>query len=91
MNTLSAVELTRRGVVAIEEKLALGPVHILKHNRPAAVIICESEYQNLIQKKISSQNPNAASWIIDYKAVGTRSKCDIDRQIREERSSWLGQ
>ena len=51
MNTLSAIDLKRRGLVAIEEKLALGPVHILKDNRPAAVIIRESEYQTLIQKK----------------------------------------
>ena len=51
MNTLTAIDLKRRGLVAIEEKLALGPVHILKDNRPAAVIIRESEYQTLIQKK----------------------------------------
>ncbi len=44
MNTLSAIDLKRRGIEAIEEKLAIGPVHILKHNRPAAVIIRESEY-----------------------------------------------
>ncbi len=91
MNTLSAVDLKRRGMVAIEEKLALGPVHILKHNRPAAVIICESEYQTLIQKKMDHKNISAADWIINYKPAGTRSKHDIDQQIKEERSSWLGE
>ena len=91
MNTLSAIDLKRRGLVAIEEKLALGPVHILKDNRPAAVIIRESEYQTLIQKKITQENQSAANWIIDYKPAGTRSKQDIDQQIREERSSWVGE
>jgi len=91
MNTLSAIDLKRRGLVAIEEKLALGPVHILMHNRPAAVIIRESEYQTLIQKKITPKNQSAVHWIVDYKPGGTRSKQDIDQQIREERSSWVGE
>ena len=89
MNTLSAVDLKRRGIVAIEEKLVLGPVHILKDNRPAVVIIRESEYQTLIQKKIEPKNSSTVSWIIDYKPSGERSKKDIDRQLKEERSSWV--
>ena len=91
MNTLSAIDLKRRGIEAIEEKLAIGPVHILKHNRPAAVIIRESEYQTLLQKKISQQNQSAVSWILEYKSAGTRSKKDIDHQSQEERSSWEGE
>jgi len=74
MNTLSAIDLKRRGIEATEEKLAIVPVHILKHNRPAAVIIRESEYQNLLQKKITQQNQSAVSWILEYKSAATRSK-----------------
>ncbi|NTU44796.1 MAG: type II toxin-antitoxin system Phd/YefM family antitoxin [Chlorobiaceae bacterium] len=89
MNTLSAVELKRRGIVAIEEALAFGPVHILKHNHPAAVVMLESEYQTLVQKTSGKHNADAVRWIMDFKPVGTRSQEEIDKQISQERSSWV--
>ena len=44
MNTVSAAEVTRRGMAAIEEALDKGPVHILKRNRPAAVVLTEQAF-----------------------------------------------
>jgi PHD/YefM family antitoxin component YafN of YafNO toxin-antitoxin module len=89
MNTLNAVDLKRRGIVAIEEALAFGPVHIYKDNRPAAVVLLESEYQALLHKKSDLQNVDTIRWIMDLKpATSSRSKEDIDRQITEEESSW---
>jgi PHD/YefM family antitoxin component YafN of YafNO toxin-antitoxin module len=88
MNTLTTADLQRRGIAAIEEALVFGPVHIMKHNEPAAVILQESEYQHLIKTQSSKQNPDAARWIINYKPAGTRSKEEIDRQIANERNSW---
>ncbi|ANT64585.1 toxin-antitoxin protein [Prosthecochloris sp. CIB 2401] len=88
MNTVRAVELKRRGLIAIEEKLAAGPVHILKHNRPAAVVLSEAEYQRLIEKKDESGPRRAVQWIKEYVPSGHRSKEDIDHQIFEERGSW---
>lgn len=79
MNTLRAVDLKRRGIAAIEEALAFVPVHIMKHNQPAAVVLRESEYQHLVQKKSRRQNVGAAQWIMNYKPAGSRSKEDIDR------------
>lgn len=37
MNTLTAAELNRRGMAAIEEGLRGGPIHIVKRNRPTAI------------------------------------------------------
>ena len=88
MNTLSTVDLQRRGIAAIEKALAFWPVHIMKHKKPAAVILQESEYQNLIQTTSRKQNPGAAHWIMNYKPAGLRSKEEIDRQIANERNSW---
>ena len=42
MRTLSAREIKRRGVAAIEELLGQGPVHILKNNHPACVVLSEA-------------------------------------------------
>ena len=38
MNTLTAAELKRRGMAAIEDSLRHGPVHLVKYNRPSAVV-----------------------------------------------------
>lgn len=43
MNTLTAAELKRRGMAAIEERLRLGPVHRVKRSKPAAVVLTEEQ------------------------------------------------
>ena len=52
MNTLTVAELKRRGMAAIEDGLRNGPVHIVKRNKPAAVVISEDEYQRLAHGRI---------------------------------------
>lgn len=46
-NIITVVELKRRGMAAIEEGLRRGPVHILKRNQPAAVVLSEEYYLHL--------------------------------------------
>lgn len=46
-NTLSAAELERRGMAAIEEGPQRGPVHLLERNRAAAVVVSAQEYRRL--------------------------------------------
>ncbi|MCP9815005.1 hypothetical protein [Synechococcus lacustris] len=40
-NVLTSAELKRRGIAAIEQALQHGPVHLLKRNRSAAVVLSE--------------------------------------------------
>lgn len=47
-NTLAAGELKRRGLAAIEERLARGPVHIIRGNRPAVVALSEGDFAELV-------------------------------------------
>lgn len=47
-NTLAAGELKRRGLAAIEEKLKRGPVHVIRRNKPAAVVLSEEDFAELI-------------------------------------------
>jgi len=89
-NVLTVAELKRRGMAAIEEHLRRGPVHILKRNKPVAVVLSEEEYQRLI-----GTQPNAVSsmstlqWLLSQPATGTRSKEDIDQALSAERD-WPG-
>ncbi len=47
MNTITAKDIKRRGVIALEEALQNGPVHIIKNNQPICVVLAEKDYQNL--------------------------------------------
>ena len=98
MNTLSAAEVKRRGMAAIEEALKKGPVHILKRNRPAAVVLTEEEFQRLVasesraaagqaDKEAEPAPASACDFLLSLPA-GNRSTEDIRRQIEEERGSW---
>lgn len=91
MNTLPAIELKRRGMAAVEESLRHGPVHILKRNRPAAVVLSEQEYQRLLARAgeaEAARTGGALQWLLAQPLGGSRTTADIDRQIDEERDGW---
>lgn len=46
-NTISAQEIKRRGISAVDEALRDGPVHVIQRNRPRYVILSEDQYQKL--------------------------------------------
>ena len=85
-NTLTAGEIKRRGMVAIEEGLRRGPVRLVKRNRTAAVVLSEEEYQRLIGEQ-SPVRPGmtALQWLLSQSAGGTRDKADIDSALAKER------
>ena len=86
MNILTVAELKRRGMAAIEEGLRRGPVHIVKRNRPAAVVLSEDEYQRLAQGKAAAPSGlTAMQWLLSQPAAGKRSKARIDADLKAER------
>ena len=48
MSTIPVQEIKRRGMSAVDEALAEGPVHLVKSNRAAYVVMSEKDYQELI-------------------------------------------
>ena len=89
-NAVSTSEIKRRGMAAIEEGLARGPLHILKRNRPAAVVLSEEEYQRLVR----AQAPvpvglSALQWLLGQ-PTGVRDKAEIDAELGSERDAWGG-
>jgi len=86
MNTLTVAELKRRGMAAIEEGLRHGPVHIVKRNTPAAVVLTEAEYQKLAHGRVSSTGGvTAVQWLLNQRVAGKRSKAQIDAALKAER------
>ena len=88
MLTLPASEIKRRGIAAVEESLKHGPVYIIKNNRPICVVLSEKEYASLL-KKAHADEQNSLWNLLDHRPwEGNRTKKQINKQIKEERSSW---
>lgn len=49
MRTISAQEIKRRGISAVDDLLAEGPVHIITHNEPRSVVMDECRYHELVE------------------------------------------
>ncbi len=49
MRTISAQEIKRRGIGAVDDLLAEGPVHIITRNEPRYVVMDECRYQELVE------------------------------------------
>jgi PHD/YefM family antitoxin component YafN of YafNO toxin-antitoxin module len=49
VNIVPAQEIKRRGMAAVDEALAQGPVHVIKNNRPQYVVLTEDSYQELLE------------------------------------------
>jgi prevent-host-death family protein len=81
MNTVSAEEIERHGVSALDELLKEGPVHVTKNGRPSYVIMSEKDYARLIRQR--------GLWaLLEQPTRGTRSREDIDAQVGAEREGW---
>jgi PHD/YefM family antitoxin component YafN of YafNO toxin-antitoxin module len=86
MNTLTVAELKRRGMAAIEDGLRRGPVHIVKRNKLAAVVISEDEYQRLAHGRVVHPTGiTAVQWLLSQPATGKRSKAQIDADLKAGR------
>jgi PHD/YefM family antitoxin component YafN of YafNO toxin-antitoxin module len=71
-NVLTSAELKRRGIAAIEQALLYGPVHLIKRNQAAAVVLSEQHYSQL---QLLSLSP----------AESSHSKDAIDTELAAER------
>ncbi|MBF0282113.1 MAG: prevent-host-death protein [Zetaproteobacteria bacterium] len=50
MNTISALEIKRRGISVVDDQIEFGPVHVIKNNRPQYVVMTEDRYQKLMDE-----------------------------------------
>lgn len=88
MNIIPASEVKRRGIAALEEGLKKGPIHIIKNNRPACVVLTEEEYANLLTHSQPTESIDLWKLLDNRPMQGKRSKKDIQEQVKKERKSW---
>ena len=48
MQTVPAREIKRRGIAAVDEALADGPVHVIRNDELAYVVLSEAQYRELL-------------------------------------------
>jgi hypothetical protein len=88
LNVLRSAELKRRGIAAVEEALRAGPVHLLKRNRPAAVVLSEADYNRLRRQadRPAAAGSSCLEWLLNLPpATEGRSKAAIDAELQHER------
>jgi PHD/YefM family antitoxin component YafN of YafNO toxin-antitoxin module len=89
MNILTAAELKRRGMAAIEEGLRRGPVHLMKRNKPSAIVISAEDYAQLSHgNAVKPRGMTAVQWLLDQPATGTKRKKQLDKVLRADRDEW---
>ena len=68
MNIVPAQEIKRRGIAAVDEALAQGPVHVVKNNRPQYVVLTEERYNELIETQEEAALARIKASLEDAKA-----------------------
>ena len=68
MNVIPAQEIKRRGIAAVDEALAQGPVHIIKNNRPQYVVLTEESYNELVETQQEATLARIKASLEDAKA-----------------------
>jgi PHD/YefM family antitoxin component YafN of YafNO toxin-antitoxin module len=84
MQTIPAREIKRRGIGAVDEALACGPVHVIKNDEPRYVILDEIRYQELMEDAEEGRLARIRASLEDVKAGRVR------RVTVEELAQQLG-
>ncbi|MEO5795906.1 MAG: hypothetical protein ABIP34_13535 [Rhodoferax sp.] len=57
MNIVTVADIKRSGFAALDALLAIGPVHLMKRNRPGAVLLRPEDYAQLLAQAQRSAPP----------------------------------
>ena len=68
MNSVSAQELKRRGIAAVDDIIAKGDVHVIRNNEPQYVVLSEARYQELVAEANEAYLARVRASLEDVKA-----------------------
>ena len=92
MNIITIAEIKRGGISAVEAALKKGPVHLIKHNQPTAVVLSEAEFARLSALADANRpevvKTNALDWFMADQARGELSAAELARRLDEARGGW---
>ena len=82
MNIVPAQEIKRRGIAAVDEALAKGPVHIVKNNRAQYVVLTEERYKELLEMQEEATLARVKASLEDVKAGRTTRHRSVDALLK---------
>ncbi len=82
MNNIPAQEIKRRGIAAVDEALARGPVHIIKNNRPQYVVLTEERYKELLELQEEALVARIRNSLEDVKAGRATRHRSVDALLK---------
>ena len=83
MNMVAAQEIKRRGIGAVDEAVRLGPVCIVKNNRPRYVVLSESDYEQMA-KDLAEARLAASEDDVKAGRIRRGSATDLIREINRD-------
>jgi PHD/YefM family antitoxin component YafN of YafNO toxin-antitoxin module len=72
MRTIPAFEIKRRGISAVDESLCEGPVHVIRNDRPAYVILSEAQFAELVEAQSQATIARVKASLADLDAGRVR-------------------
>jgi PHD/YefM family antitoxin component YafN of YafNO toxin-antitoxin module len=72
MNTISAQEVKRRGIAAVDELIAKGDLHVIRNNQPQYVVLSEARYQMLLEAEDEAYTARVLASLEDLRAGRVR-------------------
>ena len=72
MNTISAQELKRRGIVAVDDLIAKGDLYVIRNNQPQYVVLSEVRYRELLEAQEEAYAARLRASLEDLKAGRVR-------------------
>lgn len=83
MKSITAQEIKRRGISAVDEALSEGPVYVIKGNRPSYVVLSEDRYEELVQMEDEAYLARVKASLEEAKAGEVRrgSAADLIREL----------
>ncbi|MBT3299050.1 MAG: prevent-host-death protein [Candidatus Marinimicrobia bacterium] len=81
METITAQEIKRRGISAVDDSLKNGPVHIIKNNKPQYVVMDEESYLALISESETAYEARLQIALAEVKKGDLRSFKNVDELI----------
>lgn len=60
MNIVTVADIKRSGFAVLEAALAKGPVHLMKRNRPSAVVLRPEDYDRLLAQRANGGASSSA-------------------------------
>ncbi len=77
-NIVAAQDVKRRGLIALEERLSAGPVHVVKRNRVACVVLSEDDYRELVSEAASARLAASLADLREGRAKAARASEIMD-------------